>query len=290
MKTMKRIFGIGCLLLAASTAIAQSDFGVWASIEGSTKLNKSLELSIEGEYRTQDMSAKTERIATGITLSYKNKKVPFLKADIGYSTMSMYGLGEETIKYETLGDGNYELDDNGRPIPKHKNVDAPYWYTRHRATASLTGSFKWGRFKFSLRERYQFTHRMRSYCDRTRWYYNPFHEIIPGTEEYFLDELPESDEYSYMTDEKKAKSDHKLRSRLSVSYDIKKCPLEPYLEIEVYNQLDNAFAYDKIRYTVGTEYKINKQNKLKLYYRYQDYADIDEVSGHVLGLGYAFEF
>lgn len=290
MKTMKRIFGIGCLLLAASTAIAQSDFGVWASIEGSTKLNKSLELSIEGEYRTQDMSAKTERIATGITLSYKNKKVPFLKADIGYSTMSMYGLGEETIKYETLGDGNYVLDDNGRPIPKHKNVDAPYWYTRHRATASLTGSFKWGRFKFSLRERYQFTHRMRSYCDRTRWYYNPFHEIIPGTEKYFLDELPESDEYSYMTDEKKAKSDHKLRSRLSVSYDIKKCPLEPYLEIEVYNQLDNAFAYDKIRYTVGTEYKINKQNKLKLYYRYQDYADIDEVSGHVLGLGYAFEF
>ena len=35
---------------------------------------------------------------------------------------------------------------------------------------------------------------------------------------------------------------------------------------------------------------INKQNKLKIYYRYQDYADVDEVSGHVLGLGYAFEF
>lgn len=282
---MKRFFGVGCLLLAAATATAQSDFGVWTSIEGTTKVNKSLELSLEGEYRTQDMSSKTERIATGVSLSYKNKNfLPFLKADVGYSVMSMYGLGETTIKYRTDDDGNYELDDEGNLIPKHMNVDAPYWNTRHRATASLTGSVKWGRFKFSLRERYQFTHRMRSYCDRERWYYKTYKK------EFYLDDDPESDDYSYMTDEKKSKSDHKLRSRLAVSYDIKKCPFEPFAEVEVYNELDNAFAYDKIRYTVGTDYKINKEHKLTLYYRYQDYADVDEVSGHVLGVGYAFEF
>jgi hypothetical protein len=254
-------------------------------------LNKSLELSLEGEYRTQDMSSMTERIATGISLSYKNKTVPFLKADVGYSVMSMHGLGETAIKYNTDDEGNFEVDDDGNLIPKHMNVDAPYWYTRHRVTASLTGSVKWGRFKFSLRERYQFTHRMRSYCDRTRWYYDPFHKMFPeDVPEYYLDDDPESDDYSYMTDEKKSKSDHKLRSRLAVSYDIKKCPFEPFAEVEVYNELDNAFAYDKIRYTIGTEYKINKEHKLSLYYRYQDYADVDEVSGHVLGVGYAFEF
>ena len=287
----KNLFGVVCLLLAAATATAQSDFGVWTSIEGSTKLNKSLELSLEGEYRTQDMSSMTERIATGISLSYKNKTVPFLKADVGYSVMSMHGLGETAIKYNTDDEGNFEVDDDGNLIPKHMNVDAPYWYTRHRVTASLTGSFKWGRFKFSLRERYQFTHRMRSYCDRTRWYYDPFHKMFPeDVPEYYLDDDPESDDYSYMTDEKKSKSDHKLRSRLAVSYDIKKCPFEPFAEVEVYNELDNAFAYDKIRYTVGTDYKINKEHKLTLYYRYQDYADVDEVSGHVLGVGYAFEF
>ena len=288
---MKRFLGIACLLLAAATAVAQSDFGVWTSIEGSTKLNKQLELSLEAEYRTQDMSSLSERIATGISLSYKNKKIPFLKADVGYSVMSMYGLGETAIKYRTDDDGNYELDDDGNIIPKHMNVDAPYWYTRHRATASLTGSVKWGRFKFSLRERYQFTHRMRSYCDRERWYYDPYHKMFPeDVPEYYVDDDPESDDYSYMTDEKKAKSDHKLRSRLAVSYDIKKCPFEPFVEVEVYNELDNAFAYDKIRYTVGTDYKINKEHKLTLYYRYQDYGDVDEVSGHVLGVGYAFEF
>lgn len=281
---MKRFLGVGYLLLATSVMVAQSDFGVWTSIEGSTKINKQLELSLEGEYRTQDNSSLTERIATGISLSYKNKKVPFLKADVGYSVMSMHGLGETTIKYRTDDDGNYELDDEGNFIPKHMNVDAPYWYTRHRATASLTGSVKWGRFKFSLRERYQFTHRMRSYCDRERWYYKTYKD------EFYLDDDPDSDDYSYMTDEKKSKSDHKLRSRLAVSYDIKKCPFEPFAEVEVYNELDNAFAYDKIRYTVGAEYKINKEHKLTLYYRYQDYAAVDEVSGHVLGVGYAFEF
>ena len=285
----KKLFGIGCLLLATATMVAQSDFGVWTSIEGSTKLNKQLELSLEGEYRTQENSTLTERIATGISLSYKNKKVPFLKADVGYSVMSMHGLGETSIKYCTDDDGNYELDEEGNLIPKHMNVDAPYWYARHRATASLTGSVKWGRFKFSLRERYQFTHRMRSYCDRERRYYDPYHAIA-GTPEFYIDDDPESEDYSYMVDEKKSKSDHKLRSRLAVSYDIKKCPFEPFAEVEAYNELDNAFAFNKIRYTVGTEYKINKEHKLTLYYRYQDYADIDEVSGHILGIGYAFEF
>lgn len=282
---MKRILGIGCLLLAASTAVAQSDFGVWTSIEGSTKLNKSMELSVEGEYRTQDMSAMTERISGAVNLSYKDKNfLPFLKADVGYTFMYMNYPGETAIKYVTEDDDNYELDAEGNPIPKHMNVDAPYWASRHRATASLTGSVKWGRFKFSLRERYQYTYRMPARCDRERYYY------FGGEFDQWDYEDPSFEKPEQLVDEKKAKSDHKLRSRLQVSYDIKKCPFEPYVEVEVYNQLDKAFALDKVRYTIGTEYKVNKDHKLKLYYRYQDYADMDEVNGHVLGLGYTFEF
>ena len=285
MRNIRRVFAIGGLLLTASVVFAQgnSDFGVWTRVEGSTKLNKQFELSLEGEYRTQDMSSTSERVSGAASLSYKNKKIPFLKADIGYTFMYMHYLAEEEVKFRE--------DDNGMltDVPKHKNVDAAYWCARHRATASLTGSFKWGRFKFSLRERYQFTHRMAAECDRTRYYYDPYHAET-GNPEFYLDEDPESEDYSYMMDEKKAKSDHKLRSRLAVSYDIKKSPFEPFAEVELYNELDNVFAYDKVRYTVGTEYKIDKKNKLKIFYRYQDYADIDEVSGHVLGLGYSFEF
>lgn len=275
---MKKNLCIGCLLLAASTAWAQSDFGVWTSIEGSTKLNKSLELSLEGEYRTQDNSTMTERASGAVNLSYKNKNfLPFLKADVGYTFMYMRYPAETAIKYQE--------DDNGvlTAVPKHKNVDAPYWCARHRATASLTGSVKWGRFKFSLRERYQYTYRMPAECERERYYY------FERSEQWDY-ERPDFAGPEMLTDAKNAKSDHKLRSRLQVSYDIKKCPFEPFAEVEVYNELDNAFALNKVRYTVGTEYKINKKNKLKLYYRYQDYAEIDEVSGHVLGLGYAFDF
>ena len=277
MNKRNRILSFGCLLLAASTAWAQSDFGVWTSVEGSTKLNKQLELSVEGEYRTQDMSTMTERASGAINLSYKNKAIPFLKADVGYTFMYMHYPAETEIKYQEDDEGNYATDAIGAFIPSHKNVDAAYWTARHRATASLTGSFKWNRFKFSLRERYQFTYRMPSQCDRERYDYHPDFGV--------WDDMPQR-----TVDDKKAKSDHKLRSRLQISYDIKKCPFVPYVEVELYNRLDNAFAYDKIRYTVGTEYKINKENKLKLYYRYQDYADLDEVSGHVLGVAYAFEF
>ena len=212
--------------------------------------------------------------------------------------MYMQYMPETEVKYRTDDEGNYELDDEGNRIPKHMNVDAAYWTARHRATASLTGSFKLGRFKFSLRERYQYTYRMAAECDRVRWYYDPYSAMFPDLElpEYYLDDQPlngdgtPNEDYSYRTDIKDAKSDHKLRSRLQVSYNIKGFPFEPFVEVEVYNELDKAFALDKVRYTVGTEYKINKKNKLKVYYRYQDYADIDEVNGHVLGLGYAFEF
>ena len=260
--------------------VAQSDFGVWTSVEGSTKLNKKLELSLEGEYRTQDMSSMTERASGAVSLSYKDKNfLPFLKADVGYTYMYMQYMGDTEVKYLTDEDGDYELDGEGNLIPKHMNVDAPYWTARHRATASLTGSFKLGRFKFSLRERYQYTYRMAAECDRERYYYYgyPFNEWDMETPEFLVDE-------------KEAKSDHKLRTRLQVSYNIKGCPLEPFAEVEIYNELDNAMALDKVRYTVGTDYKINKKNKLKVYYRFQDYAGINEVSGHVLGLGYAFEF
>jgi opacity protein-like surface antigen len=76
---------------------------------------------------------------------------------------------------------------------------------------------------------------------------------------------------------------------LSVSYDIKKSKFEPYAEVEVYNQLDNAMKFDKIRYTVGTDYKVTKDAKLTLFYRYQDYNDVDDISGHILGVGASIE-
>ena len=269
---------------AAETADAADNaegVGFWTSVEGSTKLAKGLGLSIEAEYRMRDNFNATDRANVGFSLSYKNKNwVPWLKADAGYTFIYNNNPAETSVKYE----------DDGH-TPKHQNVDEAYWGMKHRATFSLSGSWKAGRFKLGLRERYQYTYRAAASCSRTRLYYNPLFEAFPDdVEKFYLIDDPADPDYSYFTDSKNPKSDHKLRSRLSASYDIPKCKFEPFAEIELYNELDNHFFLDKIRYTVGTDYKISKTQKLSAYYRYQDHSDGDEMGGHVVGVSYAFDF
>lgn len=62
--------------------------------------------------------------------------------------------------------------------------------------------------------------------------------------------------------------------------------------MEFYHTLNNPQGNDleKTRYTLGTEYKINKRSKLDLFYRYQSETDDEEDDGHVLGLGYSLKF
>lgn len=277
------------LLVAPFLAIhAQSNgFGLWTDVEGETKLAKGLGLSFEAGYRLRDNFSASDRASAGVSLSYKNKQIaPWLKVDAGYTFIYKNTPGKTSIKYMTDG-----------TTPKHKNVDDAYWGSRHRATASLIGSFKAGRFKIGLRERYQYTYRVATSCQRTRYYYNPLYDIFkdinPDIEEWYLNDDPADEDYSYMTDAKNPKHYHKLRSRLAVSYDIRKSKFEPFAELEMFNDLMNKMAVDKIRYTLGTDYKLSKTSKLSVYYRYQDEAssdDDDESGGHVIGLGYSFDF
>lgn len=267
-----------CLPLAAQTD--KADLGLWTSIEGSTKLTPGIGLSIEAEYRLRDNISTSDRASLGANVSFKNKTlIPWLKADLGYNFIYKNNPAETGIKYELDG------------TPKHMNVDDAYWGAKHRATASLSGSWKAGRFKIGLRERYQYTYTAAASCNRTRWYYNPFYEFFPDeVEEWYLNEETSDPDYSYFTDDKKAKSDHKLRSRFDVSYNIKHCKFEPFAEMEMYNDIDNRFAINKIRWTLGTDYKLSKTAKFTVFYRFQDHSDEDEVGGHVIGVGYSFDF
>ena len=48
-----------------------------------------------------------------------------------------------------------------------------------------------------------------------------------------------------------------------------------------------------MRYTIGTDYKLSKTSKLSVYYRFQNEVsgdDDDETGGHIIGLGYSFDF
>lgn len=132
------------------------------------------------------------------------------------------------------------------------------WENRHRYYFYATGIYKWDRFKFSLRERVQSTYR----------------EGVAQTA-------------------KRANPKWYLRSRFEVEYNIKKSPFEPFASVELFNSLNNPLGDEMDRYRIcaGTSYKINKQNKLQLYYRYTRDKEIDDDAIlHMFCIGYSFKF
>lgn len=153
-------------------------------------------------------------------------------------------------------------------ITKKGNIIPAYWQPKHRGFFDLTGSYNWNRFTFSLRERYQYTYRVG--------------QSVPKFDD---------DGVTRKKDEViSSKSKHILRSRVGIDYNIRKSRFTPYATCEFYNSLSDGFGIDKIRYTVGTDYRFNKHNTVSLYYRYISQDDSDDVRGNVIGAGYQFKF
>jgi len=91
-----------------------------------------------------------------------------------------------------------------------------------------------------------------------------------------------------------------LRYRGKIDYDIKGSKIIPYVSLEAFHDLD-ANYFDKMRYTGGLAYPLNKNNELSLFYRLQDYledpnANSDELldekkeSMNIIGIGYSLKF
>ncbi|MBQ3324928.1 MAG: DUF2490 domain-containing protein [Muribaculaceae bacterium] len=139
-----------------------------------------------------------------------------------------------------------------------------YWGTKHRVYASATGSYKVQNVKFSLRERWQYTYR----CEVPDVTYDWEHDRLEPV---------------------KAKGKHVSRTKLQISYDKKKAWYEPYVSVELYA----AKKFEKMRYTAGCEFKVNKHNIIDVFYRYQDINGGDNYNdrdSHILGIGYLFKF
>lgn len=152
-------------------------------------------------------------------------------------------------------------------ITKKGNIIPSYWQPRHRAFWGLTGTCKWNQLSFSLRERYQYTYRKGQY--------------VPKFDEDGI--TPKDDEWV------KEKHKHVLRSRMEVEYNIKKCKFTPFASFEIYHSLSDGFDSEKMKWSLGTSYKINKKHALEVCYRYIDEDDDDESNGHVISIGYKFK-
>lgn len=245
-----------------------SSFGVWTSIGVEKKLTKKWSVAAEGEFRTADAFNEVSRYSVGISTDYKF--CSWLKGEVGYSFLRDNNLAQ-------FEEDPIAAEDEGWISSQGEYTDA-YWTSRHRTNVSLIGSVKFGSFKLSLRERWQYTYRQET--TKFESYYIIYDSSLPM--EPLIDGLKEKTV--------KAKHSNVLRSRLQVEYDKKGLLIEPYASVEVYNDFD-GFKIKKMRYTIGGDYKITKKHSVGLYYRYQDFFGNDDgESTHILGVGYKFKF
>ena len=256
----KRFLPFCLFTLLPLTAVAQKDdFGFDFSLEAQKKLSKEWSLSLEGEYRSRNNAKTNDRWSIGLGVDYKVAK--WLKASAGYTLL--YDNNEKTSYYEATDD---DVIDGDAEVGDPKKC-AQYWATRHRFNVSLTASQKWGNWKFSLRERWQYTYRPEKTV--TRWDFD---------NSYWEDKVRSS------------RGKNQLRSRLQLEYDQKGALFTPYVNVELYNSL----AIEKIRYTVGTDLNLTKQHTFSLFYRYQNMKNVDadeyDPDMHYIGVGYKFKF
>ena len=252
------------LLIAvmALPAFAQSDdFGVWTSIGLDKKLSKKMNIGFEGELRTTDGNV-ADRLSIGFDAGYKfNKR---LKISAGYSLL--HEPNAERISYYDEDDDLVMQQEVNAGDPKKRGE---FDITRHRVNVSLTGDVNIWKLNVSLRERWQYTYRPEVTVDE-RWNY--------------YDEEWDGKPHTY-----RGKGKNVLRSRLKVEYKDKAIKLTPFVSAEVFN----AWDVQKIRYSVGTEWKINKHNALELAYRYQHVSNDDtdyEPNRHIIGVAYTFKY
>jgi opacity protein-like surface antigen len=251
-----------CLIICPlSYSSAQSDdFGLDFSVEAEKKIDKLWSVSLEGELRRRDDAKTNDRWSLGLGVDYKIAK--WVKASAGYSLLYDNTKRISYSDQEDVDDGDF--DEVGMP-----KKCAQYWAPRHRFNVSLTFDKKlFGDFRFSLRERWQYTWRP-EHTVSERWSY--------------LDEAYDGKAKTYGGSGKNV-----LRSRLQVEYDKKGLSLTPYANVEFWN----AWKLQKTRYTVGLDWKLSKQHAVGAFYYYQKVNDDDDLepNRHLLGVSYKFKF
>lgn len=251
-----------------------SDFGVWTGL-GATKKVGMFSFTLDGGFRSQNNLKSVDRWNVGFGVEYKPSA--YFSVATSYDFLYNYKCESKEAKYDTW----IEKDDDGNEYTEKEykgyNVKKPYWRCKNRWNFDLTGKLPIGRLTLSLRERYQFTRA------------NSVKSLV---DKYRVNSAGDVPEYK-KTDVKlrSANNDSRLRSRLMADYDIRHCPLSPYAYIEIANNLCSGMQLEKTRVGVGTEIKINKQNKLDVGYVYQDSRD-DDFSGseHVIDISYKYKF
>lgn len=282
---MKRYFWVICVMMMVPVVIvaqntgADDDFGLDISLGAEKELFPEVELSVEGNLRTQENSQRIERYVLGAELSYKffNTKKFDMKVSGGFEYMWNQKMAETKHK-GTVDVVDWNDPNLGTITFDEYNINERYWRNRHRTSLGLSAVYSPSkRWSFQLRETVQYSH----YC----------REDSINQWEYRYDEDDDVDgDYKVKNDRKSVDPKDRvvLRSKFTVEYNVKGIPLNPFAAVDYGCGLN--YTANKWKYTVGADYSIKKKHKLTIYYRFQTEDDDDEPNGHMLGMGYKIKF
>ena len=266
------------LIPITSSAEGTDEGAMWTEIGIQKSINKQWKVGLETEMRAE----KEARWSIGANASYK--PIKYLKMSAGY-----YFLYR---RYPTEDKPHYDKDDGQYDGYNHNEK---FWSPRHRLSVDATGTMKFaGWLRISVRERYQFTRRLQT--DYTRTKYRIDGTIKDGNGNFIGYEWDDPETGVAIKD---AESDNVLRSRLKFEMDKKGCPWGPFVAVEANNSLNigQKMNLEKVRTSIGCEYKLNKQHSFSLAYIFSALIHDDEDDHnrlheriHVASLGYAFEF
>lgn len=236
--------------------------GVDLGISAEKKIAKGVDFNADLGFRTQDNSKEVERWSAGLGFDFKlcGTKKFNLKLSTGWEYIWQNKLADKEMKFDSAGD------------EKGFNETRQYWQNRHRTSLGIGASFKPNkRWNFSLKETMQYNH------------YNAVDSVS------FKYRLNDDDEYYLKSvSGKDARDRFVLRSKAEVQYDVRKSMFAPFASVDYGCGIN--YTANKWKVSVGTDLKLDKQNKVTVYYRFQTEDDDDEANGHIIGIGYNYKF
>lgn len=261
-------------LLSVTPSSAGDDFGIWTGLSAEKAFTKKVTLDFGVDFRAAQELKAAARWDASIGFSYKPFKE--LKFGAGYTYIYDRSPQEAKVNYTKKGKAN------------GYNVDHGYWRSKYRFNFDVTGKVRLGRFSFSLRERYLLTEYAATEYKRDR-YRDPVQGGYTG--ETFVWAGQEFMSREQAIQEKDAHNRHLLRSRLQAEYNIRHCPVTPFVSYELSNDLSNGLELKKTRLSAGADWKIGKKHVISLGYIYQDGIDDDSNNDiHVIDINYKFRF
>lgn len=269
MRSVKLLIVAAMCLLPVSQLRAD-DFGLWPELGFTKSYGKHFSWGMEGGLRTGDHFGNISRMDIGVELSYK--PVKYFRIGGGYTLIFDWEPIEVKEHYNKRGRLN------------GYNIDRSFWRPKNRFYVDVAGKLPLGRFTLTLRERYQYTSYPRVSYEREK-YRGLVSDDYDGHQYngYALEEVT--------TEEKDFKEKHYLRSKLTAEYNIRHCPVTPFISAEVSNNLSDGFSIVKQRYTAGIDWKIQKSHVITVGYIYTHGHD-DDVDGdiHAISIGYNYKF